>query len=1673
MSKLKKILSIFSAAAILTTSFSVQSFAQTNFAESEVTNAENLSVSDDFEMPEGLDDAEFITVDFSKDEGIIPEHNVPTLPIEIEEDEEMSLVPGCVEDTARFPEAISETNPDEFLEFEDRAESTLNGIVNAYYAPNLDENVFEQGNFSNNSIEYNIDLVYANTYTAPADQDITINKVSFYVGAGLVDDDNEDVSDEVNGHANIRCYRLGDKNLDEIDYYDYSSYYSYYFSVTEPGWYTAYTYSPIFHAGERYAVMVSLEYYDIETIMNYTVPATKGSYGTGTSYAGYLGRTLDENEEYYNTDFYLTDLAKDGMRSALNVQAVPVEEYVDYSTYLYVNESCMCDEDARFYVSGGRRVYMLKSAPSLYWGKVKGVDSYNVYREKLVNGYYVSTLVKSTTETSFVDSAVTSGYYRYRVTSVIDGVEATDYATRYVAFPTAAAPTATYKTTDEDEMIYYTVGSGFSGYDYYDVAIKYVFSDGTVTYRTGIDGELEDGVLCFPYSRRTLTLDDGTELVAEPHSFRFVLSKKYADDTLALTKPSAYIPVKYNPPAEITYEKVVAVDFTAEVKNYSVTITPNTETDYNYYNILRRESTQSQYEWIDYLYDDTDSYIDYDIIPGKKYFYAVIASNPSYSYSYYKDYVVGTKVKAATIPTVTSPVKPTIKYAQDTVADTKDSTYFTLVWAEAAGATSYSVYLAPVLENGKKGEFYRINTVYNFVKTDILYTEKYQGYYFYIVPTNSTKDINGTPAAVYFANKATVIYGDEEVEEEIPFWGSATEINGAIQLKWLKSDANDYVDEIAIGRYSGNDSMMRVIYTCTSEKNTQSYLDKTVDSNTQYKYRGLYRYYSSIYTSEDSVTAKRTATIAKPKIKAVQALTNAVSLEWNPVAGATKYMVFSYLNGAYTTQGATTATNFTATKSLANGTKYGFLVRAYVNNAWTSFTTADLVYATPVAAIGKPDILDYTTYDSAVELTWSIVDDATKYAVYTYDPETEKYSLITNSVTGNSYKVTNLKNNYVYGFLVRAYGNGIWSSYDSSDLYYAYAVSNAPDVYVYKNSSTGRVRAYWNNITNATKYTVYTYLDGKYTLHATVIGTDYEFSNLTPGVKYGFLVRAYVDGKWSSFTADDVYYYTVPAAAKPRVTVEAYDKSVELTFSGVDATKYMIFSYDKATGKYTTLATTEEKSYVAKNLKNGTEYGFLVRAYMDGAWTAFTVDDVVYVTPESYSFVDDIHVYNYYHNYRISLKSNGSGAEKYAVYTARNGKYTLEEIVNSTGYVYLKSVVPGEEVGVLVRGYVNGAWTDFTTDDITTFTAKTANISVYTASVSETRTLIRWLPVDNATRYAVYSYDYSTKKYTLLGSTSGTYYYYDNSDAASRMYFLIRPYVNGKYEAYSENDYDYVWNGDSSSHYANATGFDGGFALFNYDSDCCAEYRIYLYDEESDTYTLKAETHGETAFITGLTDGNYYDYVITSCYEGVWTEPEDGYFDSARAGSQIYADVYGGSKCIGMYFNYFDSSVCKKVAVYTYDPATNKYTLISNNINPADNDGYYQINGLKNDTEYGVLVRAYINGKWTSYTTNNIRYTTTGVYKPYYYAYRYDDTDEEVEVRIYNYEYRGYKTFYIYSYNPETAKYTLLKTVTPNSDGTIYVDVDVPLDADYQILVRASDGSTLSAFTADDCVTIY
>lgn len=297
-----------------------------------------------------------------------------------------------------------------------------------------------------------------------------------------------------------------------------------------------------------------------------------------------------------------------------------------------------------------------------------------------------------------------------------------------------------------------------------------------------------------------------------------------------------------------------------------------------------------------------------------------------------------------------------------------------------------------------------------------------------------------------------------------------------------------------------------------------------------------------------SDTLTSTAPSLTPSITSITAGSGKVDLSWSSVSGAANYAVYYTANGKWYNAGTTTALKMTVS-GLTGGTRYGFAVKAYLNGTWTSVSSSDIVYATPTAAVEKPKITKAEGQDGQVALNWTAVSGATNYAVYTYLNGTWS---VAGYRTATGMYVRNLANGTKYGFAVKAYVNGTWSSVSSSDIVYATPVSAAAKPVITKaQGQNGRVALNWTAVNGATNYAVYTYLNGKWSVAGYRTATGMYVTGLTNGTKYGFAVKAYVNGAWTNITSADIVYAT-PTAAKSDLMDTDFDDFSFLEENGID-----------------------------------------------------------------------------------------------------------------------------------------------------------------------------------------------------------------------------------------------------------------------------------------------------------------------------------------------------------------------------------------------------------------------------------------------------------------------------------------------------------------------------------------
>ena len=168
-----------------------------------------------------------------------------------------------------------------------------------------------------------------------------------------------------------------------------------------------------------------------------------------------------------------------------------------------------------------------------------------------------------------------------------------------------------------------------------------------------------------------------------------------------------------------------------------------------------------------------------------------------------------------------------------------------------------------------------------------------------------------------------------------------------------------------------------------------------------------------------------------------------------------------------------------------------------------------------VSSPGKVDSLKAKSGSaSTVTLSWDKVKDCDAYAVFYYNPKTDKYTFIKNT-KDTEYKVTGLDEGKTYYFAIQGYNNdgdqklyGTVSDYAkaTTKIEVPDKVKNleAPNVYSTKLKLT------WNAVKDA-KYSVYLYNADtkKYTHLDNTSKESFTVTDLKPETTYRFAVRAY------------------------------------------------------------------------------------------------------------------------------------------------------------------------------------------------------------------------------------------------------------------------------------------------------------------------------------------------------------------------------------------------------------------------------------------------------------------------------------------------------------------------------------------------------------------------------------
>ena len=604
---------------------------------------------------------------------------------------------------------------------------------------------------------------------------------------------------------------------------------------------------------------------------------------------------------------------------------------------------------------------------------------------------------------------------------------------------------------------------------------------------------------------------------------------------------------------------------------------------------------------------------------------------------------------------------------------------------------------------------------------------------------------------------------------------------------------------------------------------------------------------------------------------------NNVKLTWDKVDGATNYVIYSYADNTYTKLGYSTTNSFTAS-DLINGKKYGFIVRSYVSGKWSDWSNDDAVYATPKASANKPQNVKAVPGDKQVTITWNAVNGATNYIVYSY-VDGSYHNLGT--TTSTSFTAKNLVNGKKYGFIVKAWVNGKWNNWSVADAVYATPVQNTKPQNVQAVPGNGQVTLTWDAVENAEDYVVYSYVDGGYNKLGYSKTNSFTATGLTNGKKYGFIVKAWVNGGWNAWSNDDAVYATPVGGTDVRnVKAVPGNGQVTLTWDAVEnAEDYVVYSY--VDGGYNKLGYSKTNSFTATGLTNGKKYGFIVKAWVNGGWNAWSNDDAVYATPVGGTDVRNVKAVP--GNGQVALTwDKVSGATNYVIYSYADGKYTKQGYSDTTSFT-VTGLTNGKEYGFIVRSYANGTWCGWQPSDAIFATPVNAKPQNVQAMAGDKEVHLIWDDVDGAEEYVIYSY--VDGNYAKLGYSEYSGYTAEGLTNGRKYGFIVKAWVNGRWNDWSNDDAVYaepVGAFDKPLNIKAAAGNQEVYLTWG-EVDGAEMYVVYIYADGKYTKLGYTEDTGYTA--EGLTNGKKYGFIVRSYLDGQWCgwSPADLVYSTPRA----------------------------------------------------------------------------------------------------------------------------------------------------------------------------------------------
>ena len=710
--------------------------------------------------------------------------------------------------------------------------------------------------------------------------------------------------------------------------------------------------------------------------------------------------------------------------------------------------------------------------PTLKWNAVSGAAKYEVYRARSRSGEYIkySTVTgTSYTNTSYIENGNTY-YYKVRALKSDGTAGAWSSIVAVTYKQTLSAPAVTGGNDAQGRpTLKWNAVSGAAKYEVYRARSK--------------DGDY------IKYSTVTGTSYTNTSYIENGNTYYYKVRALKSDGTAGA----------WSSVVSVTYKQTLSAPAVTGGNDAQgrPTLTWKAVSGAAKYEVYRARSKDGDY--IKYSTVTGTSYTNTSYIEnGNTYYYKVRALKSDGTAGAWSSVVSVTYKQTLSAPAVTG--------GNDAQGRP------TLTWKAVSGAAKYEVYRA----RSKDGTYTKYSTTTGTAYTNSSYLTSGATYYYKV----RALDANGN-AGPYSA----VVSVTCRLKLTAPTVTGGTDAQGRPTLKWnAVSGAAKY--EVYRARSMNGDYVKYSTVTGTSYTNT-SYLAN--GTTYYYKVRALGSDGSyGPYSTPVSVTYK--APFGAPLVTGSKDSQGRPALKWDKVTDAAKYEVYRARSkdGTYSLMSTQSATGYTNTSYLANGTTYYYKVRALKANgtasAYSSVVT--ITYGT-VPTPAAPAMRSAKADSAGITVSWDTAANAVTYNVYRTADAGSSWTQVASSVKGTSYKDTTVKKGVKYGYKVRGVasdGKTLGPMSPTGVTAKVTAASTTPD-YVKLTSArrvTGGIQLTWESAADAKTYNVYRKVDGAsgWTLLASsVSGTTYKDTSGKSGTTYAYTVRGVAaDGKTLSRT---------------------------------------------------------------------------------------------------------------------------------------------------------------------------------------------------------------------------------------------------------------------------------------------------------------------------------------------------------------------------------------------------------------------------------------------------------------------------------------------------------------------------------------------------------------------------